>query len=495
MSVFLGVDIGTSSSKGVLVAVDGTVLATAVREHTVSRPREGHVEMDADMWWEEFISICEELTIGTNHEVSAVGISGMGPCVLVTDEHGSPLRPAILYGVDTRATAQIERLSRELGAEAILERGGSALTTQSVGPKLAWLAEEEPGIAASTRRIFMPASWLVYRLTGEYTLDYHSASQCSPLFDRNSLGWYPEWAAHVAPWVELPPLSWAGTVAGTIREQVGGVLPGVPVVTGTIDAWAEALSVGADRPGDLMLMYGTTMFLIATADQRMTSRSMWGTAGLASGTWNLAGGMATSGAITSWIRDLVGGTDFGTLSADAEASGPGARGLLMLPYFAGERTPILDPQARGAVIGLTLAHTRGDLYRAALEATAMGVRHNIEVMRASGAAIDRVVAVGGGTQSGVWTQVVSDITGLPQELCKISLGASYGMAFLAAQSQEASLRIESWNPPAKQILPNSSLSDFYHDRYTLYRNAYMNTAAIMHDLAANPTSRGVPNGA
>jgi xylulokinase len=494
MNAFLGVDIGTSSSKGALVAADGTVLGTAVREHRVSRPREGRVEMDADVWWQEFVSICEELTMGTNHEVSAVGISGMGPCVLITDELGSPLHPAILYGVDSRATAQIQRLSQELGTEAILERGGSVLTTQAVGPKLAWLAEEEPAIAADTRRLFMPASWLVYRLTGQYTLDYHSASQCSPLFDRHALGWHSEWATHVAPWVELPQLSWAGAVAGTVRERVGGVLPGVPVVTGTIDAWAEALSVGADKSGDLMLMYGTTMFLIATAEHQMTAKTMWGTAGLTPGTWSLAGGMATSGAITSWIRELVGGTDFGVLSAEAEVSGPGARGLLMLPYFAGERTPILDPHARGAIIGLTLAHSRGDLYRAALEATAMGVRHNIEVMRESGASIERVGAVGGGTQGGVWTQVVSDITGLPQQLRKVSLGASYGMAFLAAQSQDASLRIENWNPSAGEVHPNSSFGDFYHDRYTLYRDAYLNTASIMHDLAAKPTPEGGPHG-
>jgi xylulokinase len=123
----LGVDIGTSSSKGVLVALDGTILGTAVREHDVSRPQPGHVEMDASVWWDEFVAIARELA-QPEHPVVAVGVSGMGPCVLVTDAAGSPLRPAILYGVDTRATEQIERLSAELGEAAILERGGSVLT-------------------------------------------------------------------------------------------------------------------------------------------------------------------------------------------------------------------------------------------------------------------------------------------------------------------------------------------------------------------------------
>ncbi|MBL7258087.1 FGGY-family carbohydrate kinase [Paractinoplanes lichenicola] len=476
MSVFLGVDIGTSSSKGVLVAADGEVLRTAVREHGVDRPRPGHVEMAGSVWWDEFRSLAEELTAGVT--VSAVGVSGMGPCVLLTDAAGVPLRPAILYGVDTRATDEIAALTSSLGESAILERCGSVLSSQAAGPKLAWLAKHEPDVMARARRLFMPASWLAYQLTGNYVLDFHSASQCTPLFDTHALDWYQPWASLIAPGLELPPLAWPGDVAGVTRSDISGIPAGTPVITGTIDAWTEAVSVGAQNPGDLMLMYGTTMFLIATVSSFTTSPSMWGTVGAFPGTRNLAGGMATSGAITSWLRDLTGAS-FPSLLAEAEASGAGARGLLMLPYFAGERTPVMDPDARGVIAGLTLEHTRGDLYRAALEATALGVRHNVAALREAGADIQRVVAVGGGTRGGLWTRIVSDVTGLAQVVPRVTIGAAYGAAFLAAGAPD----INAWNPPAETVRPDPATRATYDELYALYLDLYPATRTITHSLA------------
>ncbi|MFH5821201.1 FGGY-family carbohydrate kinase [Georgenia sp. AZ-5] len=478
----LGVDIGTSSSKGVLVLPDGQILRTAVREHTVDRPAPGHVEMDAEIWWREFVELAGELTAPGDVEVSAVGVSGMGPCVLLTDDDGTPLRPAILYGVDTRATEQIAMLNAELGEAAILDRAGSALSSQAVGPKLAWVRQHEPEVYPRARRLFMPASWLAYRLTGEYVLDFHSASQCTPLFDIRDLQWYGPWSDRIAPGLELPPLRWPGQRAGVMQREIGGIPAGVPVITGTIDAWSEAVSVDAQNPGDLMLMYGTTMFLVATVPERLTSELMWGTVGAFEGTRNLAGGMATSGAITSWLRDVAGGVDYPTLLAEAEASGPGARGLLALPYFAGERTPIFDPHARGLIAGLTLSHTRGDLYRAVLEATAFGVRHNVDALRAAGARIDRVVAVGGGTQGRLWTQVVSDVTGLEQVIPSRTIGASYGAAFLAARLL-ADVSIADWNPAADLRVPDPGTAALYEERYRLYLDLYPTSREVVHALA------------
>lgn len=477
MGLFFGVDIGTSSSKGVLVDADGVVLRSAAREHDVSRPHPGHAEMDGRLWWDEFVSLASELTAGVT--VTAVGVSGMGPCVLLTDAGGTPLRPAILYGVDTRATAQIEALTNRLGgADAIRSRCGSALSTQAVGPKLAWLAEHEPALFAAARRLFMPASWLAYRLTGSYVLDFHSASQCTPLFDTHALDWYRPWSDDLAPGLELPPLAWPGDVAGTTTHPLAGIPAGTPVITGTIDAWAEAVSVGAQNPGDLMLMYGTTMFLIATTDRPVGSPSMWGTVGAFPGTRNLAGGMATSGAVTAWLRSLTA-AGYPELLAEAAASGPGARGLLMLPYLAGERTPLMDPDARGVIAGLTLEHTRGDLYRAALEATALGVRHNVDALREAGAGIRRVVAVGGGTRGGLWTRIVSEVTGLAQVVPRVTIGAAYGAAFLAAQPAD----IAGWNPAAATVEPDPSTRDGYDELYALYRDLYPATRAIAHTLA------------
>ncbi|MFD7707220.1 FGGY-family carbohydrate kinase [Streptomyces sp. NPDC059786] len=482
----LGVDIGTSSSKGVLAALDGTLLRSAVREHSPARPGPGRFEMDASVWWREFIALARELTAPGDATVVSVGVSGMGPCVLLTDEHDTPLRPAVLYGVDTRSVRQIRRIEERLGADEIIRRGGSALTTQAAGPKIAWIAEEEPARYARARRLFMPSSWLVRKLTGAYVLDHHSASQCTPLYDALACDWYAPWAAEVAPGIDLPPLRWSGEAAGTLTAGAAretGLPAGIPVTTGTIDAWAEALSVGAQHTGDLMLMYGTTMFLIHTVPEPITSPSLWGTVGALPGTRNLAGGMATSGAVTTWLRDLFADGDHAELTRRAAESGPGANGLLMLPYFSGERTPVMDPDARGVIAGLTLSHTRGDLYRAALEATGFGVRHNIEVLEAAGGDIRRVVAVGGGTQGSLWTQLVSDITGRPQEVRTITIGAAYGGALLAAQLV-GDAAVDDWNPVRTTVIPRSGHRARYDELYALYRRLYPDTAGTVHALAA-----------
>jgi xylulokinase len=265
------------------------------------------------------------------------------------------------------------------------------------------------------------------------------------------------------------------------------------VITGTIDAWSEAISVGAQAPGDLMLMYGTTMFLVLTLEASATSPSMWSTVGAVQGTRNLAGGMATSGAITAWLTGLTG-SDYPALTAEAAAAGIGAHGTLMLPYFAGERTPIQDPDARGVIAGLTVSTTRGDLYRAALEATAFGVRHNIEAMAAAGAVARRVVAVGGGTQGGLWTQIVSDVTGLDQAIPTVTIGACFGAAFLAA-GLVSDPDIAVWNPLDRIVTSSSPATAAYRELYRLYLQLYPATAEISHRLAELRRAAPVTEGA
>ena len=485
----LGVDVGTSASKAILVTLDGTVLATAVREHAVDRPRPGHVEMDGGIWWDELVSMTAELLTGPagdGVEVTGIGLSGMGPCVLLAEADGTPVRPAILYGVDTRAGVQIDRLRAELGDDAILERCGCVLTAQAAGPKIAWVAEEEPGTYARARRLFMTASHLAFRLTGQYVLDHASASQAAPLYDLRAGRWDEEWAAHVAPGIDLPELRWAGEAAGTVTAQAAAALPGIaegtPVITGTIDAWAEARGAGTEHPGDMMLMYGTTTFLVARTAELLPGRELWATAGTAPGGWTLSGGMAASGAITGWLRELTGGDDYGDLVGEAAASGPGARGLLMLPYVAGERSPLHDPDARGVIAGLTLSHTRGDLYRAALEAAALGVRHHLEAMTAAGARIDRVVAVGGGARTDLWPQIVSDVTGLPQRIPRCTIGACYGGAMLAAELAHG-IDTSPWQGTDHEVRPDPALRETYDELYGLYRDLYPATRDVAHALA------------
>ena len=235
-SAVLGVDVGTSSTKGVLVDLDGHLIASAVRHHAVDHPRPGWFEMDADVWWDEFTSISRELSCDSV-QVLAVGVSGMGPCVALASEDDTPVRPAILYGVDMRSGAQIERLNAELGAEKILARCGSALSSQAAGAKIAWVRDTEPEAYRRSRRLFMPSSWLVRRLTGAYVLDHHSASQCTPLYDTQAMQWYQPWVDIVCPELELPPLRWPGEAAGQVTPAAAastGLAAGTPVITGTV---------------------------------------------------------------------------------------------------------------------------------------------------------------------------------------------------------------------------------------------------------------------
>ncbi|OEU86740.1 sugar kinase [Streptomyces abyssalis] len=496
MTLLLGIDIGTASSKGVLTRDDGQLVSQAVREHRTSSPRPGHVEHDAEeVWWRDFTGIAAELLAGapSGERLAGVGVSGIGPCLLPAGDDDSPLRPAILYGVDTRAGDQVAELTARYGQDEIMRRCGSALTSQALGPKFAWVRQREPGVYGRMRRWYMASSFLVRRLTGAYVLDHHSASQCDPLYGMRDGGWIEEWCDDVAPGLEWPELVWPAQVAGEVTAEAAaatGIPAGTPVVAGTIDAWAESAAAGATGPGDLMLMYGTTMFLVDVVREPAVDPRLWSTAGAFEGTSCLAGGMATSGAVTAWLRDLTG-TGYGTLTEEAAALPPGAEGLLMLPYFAGERSPLFDPDARGVVAGLTLRHGRAHLYRAALEATAFGVRHNLAAMREAGGDLRRLVAVGGGARE-LWTQIVSDVTGLEQSVPRHTVGAAYGDAFLAAVGTGLARRedIAEWNPVTSTVLPDPARGRVYDELYEHYLALYTSTRATAHALAARQHADG-----
>lgn len=495
MDLLLGIDIGTSSSKGVLATPDGRIVARAERPHGLSLPRPGWAEHDAELvWWADALAIFGELVKAGAGHVVAVGVSGIGPCVLPVDDSDRPLRPAILYGIDTRAGLEIDELTDRYGPERIMERGGSALTSQAIGPKLLWLRHHEPDTWARTRRIYMASSYLVRRLTGSYVLDHHSASQCDPLYDMAAAGWAADWAEEVAPGLEMPTLLWPGEVAGRVTEEAArltGLPAGIPVVAGTIDAWAEATSVGVGAPGDTMLMYGTTMFIIEAVDRYRPDRTIWATAGVDPGSRTLAAGMATSGALTGWLRDIAGGLPFETLVEEAAAVPPGSDGLVALPYFAGERTPLFDPDARGMILGLTLSHGRGHMYRALLEATAYGVRHILEALADAGSPPRRIVAVGGGTKGGLWTRIVSDVTGLPQEIPAETIGAAYGDALLAARGAGLVGSAATWARVAETVAPDEHVRPVYDAMFELYRSLYPATRDQAHALAAIQRGEGV----
>lgn len=493
--LLLGVDVGTASTKGVLTTLLGEIVASHEVPHELSVPRPGWAEHDAERsWWGDFVTICRTLlAAGRGDAVRAVGVSGIGPCFCPADGAGRPLRPAILYGLDTRAAAEIADLDAALGRDAILRRTGSVLTSQAVGPKLLWFRRHEAELFAQTRYVLPASSFLVLRLTGEYVVDRHTASGFNPMYDIHEGAWIDEWCAEVlgerGP--TLPRPLWAVERAGEVSAAAAaetGLRAGTPVAAGTVDAAAEAFSVGVREPGELMLMYGSTFFLILVVDSPRPDERMWGTSYVLPGTADVAAGTATAGSATAWFRSLFGrahdAPGFGELAGEAAEAAPGSRGLIVLPYLSGERTPIHDPLARGLIVGLTLGHGRGDLYRAILEGTAYGVRHILEAVAELDVPVSRVVAVGGGVRGRLWPQIVSDVVGLEQELPAVTIGASYGDALLAGLASGVIGPGTAWERRAELVVPDSDRAARYDELYRLYRSLYEGTRDEMHALAA-----------
>ena len=350
----LGVDIGTYSSKGVLVREDGQVMAERVVEHSLDIPGPGRAEHDPEkVWWGDFTLICADLLRSSRADprsVAAVGISTISPAIVVVDKAGRALRPAILYGIDTRATREIAELERLTGAR---------LSSQSASPKVMWIRRNEPAIWARTHAVLNGSGYLNLRLTGERTIDVYDASIFGPFFDAETLSWSADIAPFVAPLEMMPRPTWTTEIAGYVSAAASretGLASGTPVITGTADAAAEAMSAGMTAVGDMMVMYGSSTFFILMTEGLRSPRGFWGSRFLEKDSYVVAGGTATAGSITRWFRDNFaeaeataekagGPSAYAALADLASASPAGARGLLVLPYFSGERTPVNDPAA------------------------------------------------------------------------------------------------------------------------------------------------------
>lgn len=497
MSHYLGIDIGTFESKGVIVDGKGKVIARASKPHKMLVPRPGWAEHRPKQdWWGDFTFISKKLLASSRIDpksIRAVGTSAIGPCMLPVDKDGEALSNAALYGVDARATTEIEELNAAIGAETILKRCGNALTSQSVGPKILWLKKNRPEVFRKAAYIVTSTTYLVQKLTGECVIDHYSAANFQPLYDVDRLYWNIDLAPDLIELGRLPRLAWTTDIAGAVTPAAAratGLAAGTPVIAGTIDAASEAVSVGVLRPGDMMVMYGSTVFTIMLSRSRIEDARLWYAPWLFRGEHGSMAGLSTSGTLTHWFRDVVAreiGTDgaFGKLAREAEASPPGAKGLVMLPYFSGERTPIHDPNAKGVIFGLNLTHGRGDIYRALLEGIACGTNHIIETYREIGELPKKLLAVGGGTKNKVWSQATSDISGLPQTVRRNTTGASYGDAFLAALAvgDVKKTDILAWNPEDRRITPDRKNRAVYELQYRIFKGLYRQTRLLMAELS------------
>lgn len=493
MSLTLGIDIGTYGSKAVLVDEAGRIRAQAERAHEMIVPRPGWAEHRAEEdWWGDFCALSRQVIAEAGVEpgaIACVAASAIGPCMLPVAAEGRPLMNAVLYGVDTRATAEVAELTRAIGSETLVARCGNGLDSQSVGPKILWLRHHRPEVFARTAHVLTSTSYLVMKLTGEIVIDHYTAASFGPLYDVTRQDWADDLAEGILDRARLPRLLWSTEIAGRVTGAAAaatGIPAGTPVTAGTIDAAAEAVSVGVTQPGDMMLMYGSTIFIILLTERRLADPRLWYAPWLYPGQHAAMAGLATSGTLTHWFRDrfardLPRDEAFRLLAAEAEASPPGANGLLFLPYFSGERTPIHDPDAKGAVFGLDLTHGRGDIYRAMIEGIAYGTRHVTETFAAAGAVPRRLLAVGGGVQNPLWLQTTSDVTGIEQVVCANTVGASYGDAYLAAEAAGLAPRIADWNPVARAIVPEAHPE--HGIGYPLFKRLYADTRDIAHALA------------
>ena len=496
MPYFLGIDIGTSQTKGVLVSTDGRIVSSAVSDHSVEEVRPGYFEQDPEaVWMNEIRNIISELKgkAGISEtDIASAAISAMGPCVIPVGNDGRALRDAILYGIDVRAQEEIETLNGEFSEDYLIEHCGNTLTTQAAGPKILWIRNNEPEIFESAECFMTSTSYVVYRLTGNAVIDYYTAcAGYTPLFDYSHMCWDERISERIGCKDRLPKLMWSSEIAGAVTESAArefGLAAGTPVITGTCDAAAEAVSVGVFAPGRTMLMLGSTAFMISLSDKPDSDKRLWSAPFLFPGMYALIGGMGASGSITKWfLREMRSDMEQSMKSLDrieeeAAMIKPGADGLLFLPYFCGERTPINDPAARGVFWGLTLHHTKDHLYRAVMEGIGFGILDNFTAMEECGGRIDEVRVVGGGTKSRIFPGLLCTISGKPFLESETMIGASYGDALMAmAASGFCSLKeIDSMIKPSKTIVPESETHVFYKSLFLKYKELWKTTKAICH---------------
>jgi xylulokinase len=345
-----------------------------------------------------------------------------------------------------------------------------------------WLKRNRPEIYAKAFKFLNSTSFINFRLTGKYAIDHYSAGNTTPYYLADTLGWSDELAPGSIPMERLADLYWTTDIIGGVTAKAAeetGLAVGTPVTAGTIDAASEAVSVGVTEPGHMMMMYGSTIFIIEITAEPVKESRLWYGPWLFKGQHAAMAGVSTAGTLTHWFRrvaasDLSPADAIRVLNEEAMASPPGANGLVVLPYFSGALTPLFDPQAKGMVFGLDLTHTRGDMFRAALEGVAQATRHIIETYGKAGVPPREVFAVGGGTKSKVWSQAISDSCNITQHLREKSWGASFGDAFLAALAvgDVKPGDMARWNPVIAEITPDPGNRETYDKLYARFRGLY-----------------------
>ena len=475
----LGLDLGTTEVKAGLVAPDGRLIALARAGYTLDTSRgHGWAEQDPGAWWSAVAGAIEGLHLTEATEILAIGVDGHGPTLVAVDDHGEATRPAITF-LDSRATAEANELAAATGVR------GWALGGL---PAALWVERHEPAVAAATRWYLATWEWLALRLTGVAAAPL-VPDQVVP--DRGVV------ASIGVPADRLPPAACAGEVVGTLTGDVAdalGLRAGIPVVGGTVDAFASYLGAGLLEPGDAYDPGGSAGGFGVYWDRQVDVPGGFVTPAPLAGLFSVGAAMAATGRALDWYRDSILGAAITTeaLLGEASATPPGADGLVFLPYLAGERSPIWDPDARGVLAGLTLGHGRGHIARAIVEASALAIRHVSDPMLAAGVRVREMRVCGGPARSKFWNQVKADVTGFDIAVPDVLETAVLGSAILGAVGigvqPDLPTAIRAMTRIRSRIEPRRELAPLYDRLFEAYRSLYPATAPILRPIAGSPGS-------
>jgi xylulokinase len=496
MSYALGLDIGTTSTIGILIQARGDVIRLASRPVALSSPKVGWAEEDPRQWWTNVKAIVAEFVSGgiDAAEIKAVGVTGMLPAVVLLDADGALLRPSIQQS-DARCGAEVEELKQEIDPTKFVARAGNGINQQLVSSKLRWLEKHEPAIFSRIATVFGSYDYINWRLTGARAVEQNWALE-GGFIDLSSDLIADDLVelAHIRR-SALPRKVGSSDILGYVSPGASaetGLAAGTPVVGGAADLIASALGAGITRKGDVLLKFGGSVDILIATDQVMPDPRMYLDYHLVPGLYMPNGCMATGGSGLNWFVDTLAKGEraaakaaslsvhqhLDRLAADIPA---GAEGLTVLPYFLGEKTPIHDPQARAVFSGLSLSHGLGHMWRALLEGYGYALAHHIEVLQDMGHATEHYFASDGGSNSKVWMQIVSDILQQPVQLLRGHPGSCLGAAWTAAIGTGLA---HDWSGISRfveldsRIEPNRENARLYAEGYRTYRDLYRPASAV-----------------
>ena len=449
MTILLGIDIGTSSAKALLFhREEARILAVASQEYPIFRPSPERAEQDPEEWWRATVDVTRRLLAEAGiagAEVASLSFSGQMHGTVLVDRRGRPLHPAIIWA-DQRSGEECERLVAVLGRERYAQVAGTLPAAGFLGPTLLWLQEHRPELLREAHGVLLPKDFVRLKMTGQLATDVSDAAGTG-IFHVTELTWAAEILEGAGlPAHLLPPVLASTDVAGELGPAAAeelGLRPGIPVVAGCGDQPAQAVGNGLVTPGRGAVTVGSggQIFLPFAPEPGPeglvipTDPRLHVFVHAAPGTWYVLAAILSAGLSLRWLRGITGlagrADAYAVLSQEASQVPPGANGLLFLPYLSGERTPHMDPQARGAFIGLTHYHQRGHLARAVMEGVAFALRQALELGLALSGEMSMFVGAGGGMESDVWRQILVDVMGRPVQRSQSVEQASLGAALIA----------------------------------------------------------------